>query len=301
LLRDTLVRYQTIKFTIDITCTDFNFMKQYLSILFLILLRLNLLSVNDSVSYVYTRFNGKYIKSCATEGYSLAKSPFTWKPKQWLTAGLIIGTGVIVYTQDEHIRDFWQSNQGSIGTKLSKYVFEPWGSGKYTAPAVGTIYFAGMLVKDDRMASTALAAGKAALLSGILIEITKRLTQRQRAYEGQAPNHAIWNGPFAGTNYTSFPSGHAGFAFSVATVFASEYKQTVWVPILCYSIATGTGLSRLYDDAHWASDVFIGAVTGYVIGRFIWKQSRKPIAKLSLIPSVNPGSLGMYMKINLGK
>jgi len=53
----------------------------------------------------------------------------------------------------------------------------------------------------------------------------------------------------------------------VATVFASVYKDKPWVGVLSYGIATGVALSRLNDDKHWASDVFIGAALGFAGGK----------------------------------
>jgi membrane-associated phospholipid phosphatase len=267
-------------------------------ILLLILVNLRLLAANDSTIYKYPRFNGPYIKSCVTDGRDLLLAPIHWKSGQWATFGLVAGSGILLYTQDGNIRDFWQNHQSVTATNLSKYVFEPWGSGKYTIPVVGAIYFAGVLAKNDRLTSATLTAGKAALLSGILIQITKRVTQRGRGVTGE---QSIWYGPFAGTNNTSFPSGHTGFVFSVATVFASEYKETVWVPVLCYSLAAGTGLSRLYDDVHWASDVFIGAATGYVFGRFIWKHSQLKFKNLNVVPLLGNNMTGLSLILNINQ
>jgi len=47
----------------------------------------------------------------------------------------------------------------------------------------------------------------------------------------------------------------------------SVYKDEPWVGILSYSIATGVGLSRIYDNKHWSSDVMIGAALGFAIGK----------------------------------
>jgi membrane-associated phospholipid phosphatase len=69
----------------------------------------------------------------------------------------------------------------------------------------------------------------------------------------------------------------------VATVLASEYRETGWVPVAAYTIAAGTALSRIYIDKHWASDVFAGAVFGYACGRFIWKHNRG----ITIIPSLS--------------
>jgi hypothetical protein len=41
------------------------------------------------------------------------------------------------------------------------------------------------------------------------------------------------------------------------------------VPVVAYTVAAGVGLSRMTLDRHWASDVAIGAVVGYVVGRLV--------------------------------
>jgi membrane-associated phospholipid phosphatase len=73
-----------------------------------------------------------------------------------------------------------------------------------------------------------------------------------------------WEGlSFNDDDGMSFPSGHTACAFSVATIVADEYRDHPAIPVISYSIATLTGLSRINDNAHWASDVFFGAAIGY--------------------------------------
>jgi membrane-associated phospholipid phosphatase len=45
------------------------------------------------------------------------------------------------------------------------------------------------------------------------------------------------------------------------------------VPLAAYSLATLTGISRIYDNKHWASDVFLGAALGYTMAELIWKAN----------------------------
>jgi len=44
---------------------------------------------------------------------------------------------------------------------------------------------------------------------------------------------------------------------------------------LAYGIATLTALSRVNDNAHWASDIFFGAVIGYFTAKAIIAQNNK--------------------------
>jgi membrane-associated phospholipid phosphatase len=64
-------------------------------------------------------------------------------------------------------------------------------------------------------------------------------------------------------NNNSFPSGHTSTAFAIATVVANVYEKTPYIKPISYGLATLTGLSRINDQKHWASDVFIGAALGY--------------------------------------
>ena len=71
--------------------------------------------------------------------------------------------------------------------------------------------------------------------------------------------------PFKGS---SFPSGHSAAAFSVATVVANRYGNHKWVPWVVYGMATAISLSRVTTNAHFSSDVFLGAAIGYTTAKF---------------------------------
>lgn len=61
----------------------------------------------------------------------------------------------------------------------------------------------------------------------------------------------------------SFPSGHTATAFMGATLLAHEYgHKSVWIPIAGYSVATATGIMRILNNKHYASDVLVGAAIG---------------------------------------
>lgn len=71
------------------------------------------------------------------------------------------------------------------------------------------------------------------------------------------------------SNPGSFPSGHSAMAFAVASVLSRRYHRHRWVPWVVYGAATIIALSRIPDQAHFASDVFAGAALGYAIGHFV--------------------------------
>jgi len=101
--------------------------------------------------------------------------------------------------------------------------------------------------------NTARSAGSWALGTGIMmlgVHGVKNLTHVLR------PN---------GSNTHSFPSGHTASAFAAARYLHREYGEvSPAYPIIGYTIAAGTGTFRQLNDAHWLSDVLVGAGLGYV-------------------------------------
>ena len=53
----------------------------------------------------------------------------------------------------------------------------------------------------------------------------------------------------------------------VASVIATHYDDTRWVPMVSYGIAGLVGVERIASDNHWLSDVLAGALIGTLVGR----------------------------------
>jgi len=230
----------------------------------------------------------QYLKSYLTDSRDIVISPVRWNTYQWIGVAAVVGTTVLLFSQDEEIQKWVQGNRTPALDNVSATIFEPIGSGLYTLPALGILYGCGLIWRNDRAKITALKGVEAYLLAGVASQIIKHLTHRHRPNQDIPPDPGAWEGPFRGFDFTSFPSGHAAAAFAVATVIATSYQQTIWVPILCYSLATGTALSRVYDNNHWASDVVFGAAIGFAIGKLVVRNERR----LKVLP-VSPAGPGI--------
>jgi membrane-associated phospholipid phosphatase len=123
-------------------------------------------------------------------------------------------------------------------------------------------------------------ATQAYITGATVAEVLKYLTGRQRPYitdsikiEAKPSFHGPFyrhpRNPDGKRTNSSFPSGHTTVAFAAATVFAMEYKHKPLVPVLAYSAATLIGISRITENEHWATDVFVGAALGYLSGRLV--------------------------------
>jgi len=129
------------------------------------------------------------------------------------------------------------------------------GNGVFNLAICGGMYTLGG--KKERLVGVQIF--ESFIETGVLVTTIKYLTGRSRPWTG--------NGPYAFSGPTlsddSFPSGHTAIAFSTATVFADAYG--CWY--IAYPLATLVGLSRIYTDAHWSSDVFVAALIGCFIGK----------------------------------
>ncbi len=235
-----------------------------------------------------------YFKSWLTDGRDIAISPYRWNKYQWIAfSGVTVATALL-FTQDAYIQKVVQKNQNPFMDNAAKYGLERLGSGLYTLPALGLLYGVGAILKNDKARYTALKGFEAYVLGFVSAQVLKQLTHRHRPYQDDPPNPFLWDGPlgmfskgaFHPFSNSSFPSGHSTVVFAIATVVATSYTRTVWVPIVCYTFAGLTAASRVYQNDHWFSDVFAGAALGFAIGRTIMNNH---IKKLKVLPISHTG------------
>jgi membrane-associated phospholipid phosphatase len=235
--------------------------------------------------------------------------PFHMTGKDWKRFGIFAAaTGALAFA-DEPIQHFAlrSRNNSSALRNVGKYVTNFGGMYEvYTLAALGTY---GWVFKNEKVKTTTLLATQAYITGGAMESVLKFLTGRQRPnyYDANALHaEPRFNGPFAksGTDVngkrinSSFPSGHTTVAFAAATVFAMEYKNRPWVPILSYSAASLIGLSRITENKHWATDVLVGAALGYLTGRQVVNNYHR-YAKLKA-PNQRKNSVSLNLQYNFG-
>ena len=202
---------------------------------------------------------------------------------------IVLGT---VYAYDQEIMDACQRNKDSpiYGSIIDAGVFfEPVGLTRKTSPFFMAGYAAGYLLKRERLQEMSLQ-----LLEGILFEgyfrtrILWKVTGRARPRDGRGPRH------FAFNKGTSFPSGHTGNMFQLATVLSHHIDHWAFT-LTSYSIAAAVSLQRIDETAHWPSDVFFGAVWGTAIARAIIQLHERRKAPVSPSLSSRDGVLRLGM------
>lgn len=188
----------------------------------------------------------------------------------WLAAGFA-GLTVAMFPVDEHLartlRDSsLQSNRFlSDVSKGAETLVQPGaiiiGAGLYTVGRIGGW---------RNVADLGWHGTESLIVASAATTVLKGMLGRARPYvSGDTNSHDFGFGRGFGKNgkYQSFPSGHTTAAFAVAAAVTSESRRFwpghEWVvaPVM-YGGATLVGLSRIYHDAHWASDVALGAAIG---------------------------------------
>jgi membrane-associated phospholipid phosphatase len=216
-------------------------------------------------------------------------SPLKFSTKQWLMTGASIGIIASLILVDNDIDNWarvqkqkykWINRSSPVVTKFGGN----WGV--YTVIATGVL---SATCKNKKGVQTSLLATQAMITSGVWVNLIKILTGRERPmadYTFSKSEGGNWYGPFAMYDqdlairkpvsaFDAFPSGHTATAFSIATVFASQYKDIKAIPVICYSAATLVGISRLIEHEHWTSDVFVGGLFGYVCGKQVVNHYNK--------------------------
>ena len=141
------------------------------------------------------------------------------------------------------------------------------------------IYLIGRLDGQRRVQALGLHSVESILLADILGGGIKFVAGRQRPFvDVKNPyNFQLWRG-LQGDQFRSFPSGHAITAFAFASTVTREtefwHPHAVWyVGTVFYGGAGLVGLSRIYNNMHWASDVVAGAAIGTIVGLKVVKYT----------------------------
>ncbi len=139
------------------------------------------------------------------------------------------------------------------------------------------IYAGGYIAGNRRAEDLGLHAVETIVIANTITAAIKMTAGRARPRESpdNAANFRLFRGVGNG-EYQSFPSGHTTAAFAFATIVSAEtshwWPESRWLigPVV-YGGAALTGISRIYNNAHWASDVIAGAAVGTLTGIKVYR------------------------------
>jgi membrane-associated phospholipid phosphatase len=236
----------------------------------------------EGISY---RLNSdSYWKSYVDDGAYLVTAPSRWDANDWYKAGAVLGVTAGIYSFDLKLKNFVQQNRSDATDNIAS-VFNRAGEELFVLPGLALWLAYGASYDDVRIQKTALLSYQSWFYSFV---ITQGLQQAVHRYHPIVGYYYSVEGAMFSDQSVSFPSSHASTAFSVASVIASEYDESPYIPAIAYGVATLSGLSSINDNHNWSSDVFFGAATGYFIGSALVKKHEKDSpTKITIIPVIN--------------
>ena len=187
---------------------------------------------------------------------------------------------------DQGIRDFVQDNFYFGDNILSRTLYKL-GDPDYVLP--GYLLAGGYsYLSDNRyFQDSLLLSFQSLLITQFYTELVKTTVGRTR------PRNSVDNPFERGKGGKSFFSGHASGSWAVMTVFAERYPG---YSLPFYGLAAGVAGSRIYEDAHWFSDVLIGSVAGYGIGRLTISINSNIGEDIKIKPVFKENLVGLHFK-----
>lgn len=140
---------------------------------------------------------------------------------------------------------------------------EPFGHGIGTALIVIAV-----LVLDPVRRRTPLPLLAGSLGAGLVANLAKLLVIRFRPRDIEVLPETVWStfgglwSLSGGNGSQSFPSAHTATAVGLAVMLSAYYPRGRWFFTM---MAILVGMQRIHCSAHFPSDVFAGAIVGWVV------------------------------------
>lgn len=167
-----------------------------------------------------------------------------------IPAALVTSGALLLHTQaNQNIQNDVRNQFGSnFHTSIDNYI--------QLAP-VAQIYagkYLGFKPKNDFVHQTINIAVANAIMGTVV-------TVMKNSFKEERPD---------GSNNLSYPSGHTATAFTNASLLFYEYKDAnLWYASSGFLFATATGVLRIANNKHYASDVLTGAGIGTAVGLLV--------------------------------
>ena len=225
--------------------------------------------------------------------------------------GLTVGTSAAVSIFDERIADWAQSPHVQGGTSRKDFVdaLTTVNEVPLTIGAAAT-YLIGRIAHQETVADVGLHLTESLVLTVAMAEMIRAPLGRVRPRA--SPEDAFRFEPFTGfTKFEnrSYPSLHSAVAFATAAALTQEVNvrnrdATKFVAPVLFTAALIPGITRMYLNQHWASDVVSGGMMGAWLGtkvvRYAHGHRRSKLDKWLLAVTVLPnGSGGMTAAVTL--
>ena len=226
------------------------------------------------------KLSGSLWKDVKSDGATILRGvkhvytqPFKWKKDDWITVGGVLASNAIIYAYDEEISEFF-INQEEDAPQMLKEIGWYYGSPQNFFMISAGIYGYGLLAKNENFRNTGVLIISSAVASGLFQTIAKNGFGRARPSQGVGKDKFK---PFSKeSGYHSLPSGHTILSITASHAIAKQFKS-IWVKSGIYAVGLIAPVSRLWEGAHWLTDITLGAVVSIAIvdgiDKFMFKQN----------------------------
>lgn len=220
------------------------------------------------------------------EALDLLRTPADTEHNGLFGTAMVAGAVGIAYIFDENIRKPFREHGNQTLDKIAN-VGNTLGDPLVHIGLAGIVYGGGLLAGSEKWQENGKMLGEAVLLADAATLVLKGSIGRGRPYvNGDRGSFK----PFQfDSDYDSMPSMHTASSFAAASVMAGA-TESPWAKAAYYSAATLVGLSRMFDDQHWASDVLLGAAIGELCGRIVARHHAKGKRRFVLAPIISGNS-----------
>lgn len=180
----------------------------------------------------------------------------------WHGVAALAGYALLVQLDDE-IQEVAQDHRSRSSDNISR-VSRQFGQPEVYATIGLGVLTTGLVAGDHEVRDAGIRISSSLAMAGIVVTVAKQVAGRSRPSRNGSDADDFQ--PFSGN--TSAPSGHSAMAFALASSLGEEIHNR-WASMGLYAAATATAWSRVNDNVHWFSDVFVGAAIGIVSAKFM--------------------------------
>ena len=217
-------------------------------------------------------------------------SPFRGSGRDYVTGALVVGAVGVTALFDDDVGDWVYANGDSWALDALKPFRErekkpklvDLGAGTSLVQIGGGLYLLGLAIGSEEVRDAGIGCIAAEKSNGIPRHYIYRSVSRERPlyqqvtgvdtifrkgdpYDISFPSRDDWYD-------NSFFGGHGANVMSCVSFMNHRFELGLVVPLL-WTVAAGVNVGRIADQRHWSSDVVVGAVIGFAIGKYVAERS----------------------------
>ena len=212
--------------------------------------------------------------------------------ERMLRIGVAFGAGAVMANTniDENIQTWYQDNIRSQNSDEISKVAKEFGNGKIMIPLALLTAGVNFYDPDLKIGIWGVYLSRAYLVGAPFLLATQRLTGASRP--GEKEYGSKWH-PLEDENGVS---GHAFMGAVPFLTLAHVYKDNPYIRYLAIAGSFLTALSRLNDNAHYASQIALGWYLAYESTDAVFEADRKGNT-YSVSPMIRPEGYGVQVEM----